>query len=202
MLWFAVDPGKNRLTHGEEDEGDVEGVCGSLRNRNLEPLLVVSSARWEADLAGGPEGLPPRPRTAAELAAAREQDPASEVPKRTTVDWAFNAELDARRRGEKRRVPRPRLRPLPRRGSSALPRPRTEDADGPPALRVRIAAWADGVVSVALVGPGAEALPGTERLFPDDAGGSSDAGSWCGQLEAACDGWARDGYLLVSFLEA
>jgi hypothetical protein len=52
-VWFAFDPAQ-RLAGGEYAADDAGLLHAVLRGRGLEPLLVLTRARWEEDLAGGP----------------------------------------------------------------------------------------------------------------------------------------------------
>ncbi len=170
-VWFALDPSR-QLSGGEYSADEVGILHSILRGRGLEPLLVLPRARWQEDLAGGPPGVPPPMRTAAEIAMLRAEGTLQLPPMR--------AEAAAR------------FRPAP-------PRPAHRHwlhgrrGDAPErALVVHARPWSESLVSVAVWTLDGEVLSGTERLFSTDDDGMTAAAEWKGQLEFVCEQWMLD----------
>lgn len=187
--WFALDPDSGDLRSGEGTAPIAEELRRRLVDRGLDPLLVLANERWTSDLAGGPDGIPERMRTAAELAQARAIGEERELVSTTDRTWDLDDASAGRRR---RRTRRTATRAGERRGSAPAPRD-GDPAWSPSRLRVRARAWTQDIVAVAIVVTASEqALPGTQRLFRADDEGLLEAAAWRGQLEFACESWAAD----------
>jgi hypothetical protein len=175
-VWFALDSCR-RVKGGEHDADDAGVVRRVLRGRGLEPLLVLPHARWHEDLAGGPPGVPPPVRTAAEIAMLRAEG-ALELPPMSA--------------GAAERFGVARRRPGRRRWFHHGDLERERDAPQP-MFAVHARPWSRSLVSVAVLTSGGEALRGTERLFPADDDGLAAAAEWKGQLKFVCEQWLLDG---------
>jgi hypothetical protein len=171
-VWFALDPG-GRLADGEYNVDDAGLLHNVLRGRGLEPLLVLPSARWQEDLAGGPPGVPPPVRTATEIALLRAEGALELPPMRAEAAERFRV---APRQPVRRRWLRGHRRDEPR-----------------PTFAVHARPWSQSLVSVALCTVGGEVLRGTERLFATDDDGLTAAAEWKGQLEFVSEQWLLDG---------
>lgn len=181
--WFGLDPAGGSVRSGE-DLGT--GVERRLIERGLQPVLVVEAERFERDLAGGPDGVPERLRTAAELADLRAigQEPLQVTSSERTWD------LDRERNGlaGQRRPGGPG-----RKHRSTHERHNQAPASADARISVRARAWTRDLVAVSIViAASGEALPGTQRLFPADECGLIAAAAWRGQLEYACDNWTAE----------
>lgn len=170
-VWFALDPAR-QLAGGEYGADDAGLVHSILRERGLEPLLVLPRARWQEDLAGGPPGVPTPVRSATEIAMLRAEGALELPPMRAEAAARFRL---ARRRPAHHRRRHGRRRDVPE-----------------PTLVVHARPWSESLVSVAVSSFSGEVLSGTERLFPTDDDGLTAAAEWKGQLEYVCEQWLLD----------
>ncbi len=181
-----MEPDRNCLHSGDEQGDCADAVRHRLDERGLDPVLVLTRERWERDLAGGPEGVPERLRTAAELAVLRADGEERQLPTVSERTW----DIPEARRGRPARFPgrgRERHRHQGRHvGSKPGP-----GADGADPLHVSARSWTLDTIAVAVVVTATgEDLPGTRRLFADDDDGLVQGALWRGQLEFVCEAWA------------